>query len=111
MPGAGQLNALIDILKGFQDVGVGETTTDYKLIHHRVPAQQEDVSGGQTRRGHQIEATVKTVFVIPWIEGIDPHWRVRLLDGKDTGPTFEIVSVIDRTGMRRWLELHCGDVR
>jgi head-tail adaptor len=111
MPGAGQLNQLITILKGFDSSGVGETTTEYKDFYKCIPAKQEDVSGGETRRGQQVEASVKAVFVIPFLEGVSPHWRVRLINGTRNEPTFDIISVLDKDGMRTWLELHCGDVR
>lgn len=111
MPGAGQLNSLINILKGYDSSGAGETTTTYKVEHRKVAAMREDVSGGQTRRGHQVEATVKTVFTIPYIEDISPHWRVELDNGDHDGPTYEIIAVLDRTDRRQWIELHCGDVR
>lgn len=111
MPASGQLNSRIDIIKATDSTGVGEPTTTYSVEHENIPAMREDVSGGQTRRGHQVEATVRAVFTIPRIAGISPHWRVQLKDGTGSGPTYEIISVLERDDRRVWVELHCGDVR
>lgn len=113
MPVAGQLNTLIDILRptDTQTAGTGETTTTYAKYHRKVPAAKEDTSGGSTRRGLQVEEDVKSVFTIPFIEDIAPSWRVQVVNKQGDGPTFEIISVLERDDRRRWIELHCGDVR
>jgi len=113
MPGAGQLNSLIHIQKPFDttDADTGEEITAYKNYHQKVPAKREDTSGGSTRRGQQVEETVRTVFTIPFIEDVEPSWRVRLINKNNTGPDFEIVSILDRDDRRTWLELHCSDIK
>lgn len=112
MPGAGQLNSLINILKGYQtdNEETGETETEYRPYHRKIPARREQITGGSTRRGHQVEETVKTVFEIPFIEDLSPHWRVELITAKGESLMHEIVSIIDRQDKRFWLELHCSNI-
>ena len=113
MPAAGQLNTLINILKPFdtKEEGTGETLTEYRPYHRKIPANRDEVSGGSTRRGQQVEETVKTVLTIPFIQDIEPSWQVQIITAKNDGPILDIVSILDREDRRTWLQLHCSDVR
>lgn len=113
MPGAGQLNSRIHLLKPTEttDASTGEVTREFTKFHTRVPAKREDVSGGHTRRGEQVEESVKTQFIIPFIEDVSPQWRVQLVTKHDDGPTLEIINVLERDDRRQWLSVQCGDVK
>ena len=119
MPGAGQLNSLIDILKPVdtQDLTTGETTTEYQVQYQNIPAKKEDTSGGGGRRGLQVEEDVKSVITIPYVADVGTHCRVRVhragfgCSDSLEDATLEIVSVLDRTDLKRWTELHCSEVK
>lgn len=114
MPGAGQLNTLINILKSkdSQNSDTGETETTYSSYHRKIPAKKEDVSGGSTRRGLQVEESVRSVLTVPFIDDVSPHWRVEIIKaGHDNNETLEIVSILDREDRREWMELHCSVVK
>jgi head-tail adaptor len=112
MPAGGQLNAKINLLSPVNTTdAAGEVTTTYEKTHQRIPAMREEVSGGSTRRGLQVEESVRTVLTIPYVSGVTPEWQVELLGPSGVERTLEIVSAIDRSDPKWWLELQCSDVR
>ena len=117
MPGAGQLNTLINILRptDSQDPDTGETITAFNPYHRKVPAAKEDTSGGTTRRGLQVEANVVSVFTIPWLDEtrgeIGRQWQVQVTNRGGEGPTYEIVNIREAVDRNQWLEIHCSVVR
>lgn len=113
MPGAGQFNTLITIKKKTDSVNedTGEVTTTFSDYHRKVPAMREDVSGGSTRRGMQVEESVRSVFTIPWIQDLSTHWRVKVINREGNGPELEIVTILERDDRRRVSELHCAEIK
>lgn len=112
MPGAGQLNTPISIWAPEETPNplTGETETIYTMCY-TVSSMKEDTSGGSSRRGLQVEEEVKTVFTIPFIEGILPSWKVQIVIPGGNGPVYEIIAKIDRDDRRVWSELHCSIVQ
>lgn len=113
MPSAGQLNSLINIVKAYEttDPDSGETNVECRPYYRNVPAMCEPVSGGSTRRGLQVEETVKTVFTIAHIDDLDPHWQVEVIGKNGVVSTHEITSVIPEGDRRTWLQIHCSDIQ
>lgn len=66
------------------------------------PAAFEQVSGGETLRGRQVEANVAAVFTVHFREGYSTGMRV-VYGGKAYG----IERVMPVEGGRRYIELHC----
>lgn len=66
------------------------------------PASFEQVSGGETNRGRQVEAGVVAVFVVNYRDGYSTTDRV-IFDGT----TYSIVRVEHPEGIKRFTLLHC----
>jgi SPP1 family predicted phage head-tail adaptor len=103
-----QLNKLIDVLRKqtAQDASGQEVATAWPKLHRKLPAEVEEVSGGKTQRGRQVEATVTTVVTIRNLRDLTPEDRVAF-DGR----TLSIVRTMDPDGKSEWLEIHCSEVR
>ena len=89
----------------------GETVRTWTDQYAEVPAEIVNVSGGETLRGRQVEATVNAVIRHHWVDGITSQHRYT--HGSDT---FEITSVFDdgvdgdRNERSRYLRAHCTKV-
>lgn len=103
------LNTIVNLLipARRRDDQTGEETLTHQRYHRKVPADWEDVSGGVTRRGQQVEAEAEAIFRVHYIEGVADDWRVEVVE---TGAVFDIKAILDRRGTRRWLELQCARV-
>jgi SPP1 family predicted phage head-tail adaptor len=65
----------------------------------------EPVSGGETRKGHKVEATVTHVAKMRYRHGVKPKQRLQI------GPrNLEIVSVLDVFERRRELQIQCREI-
>lgn len=69
------------------------------------PAAYEDVSGGETTRGRQVEAGVNVIFTVRYRDGYARD-QVVIHDGTRYG----IVHVGRVDGIDRYRELHCKAV-
>lgn len=66
------------------------------------PAKYEQVSGGETNRGKQVEAGVVAVFTV--------NYRTEYTAEKQIvfrGQTYGIVRVDDPDGIKRFMDLYC----
>ena len=67
------------------------------------PATYEIVSGGETVRGRQVDATVDAVFIVHHRRSTYSVTQKLTHDGNEYG----IVKIIPTEGGDRYLELHC----
>ena len=77
MPGIGQLRhrATFYVPHTRRDEN-GQPLTEYRATHRKIPAAVEDVSGGQTRRGLQVEQGVsKVVTIRGHLRDVSQDWR------------------------------------
>lgn len=104
----GKLDKRIDVLRKreLQDAAGQEVAVDWPKLHRKLPAEVEEVTGGKTQRGRQVEATVTTAIVIRFIRDLRSEDRI-LYDGR----TLSIVRALDPDQDGRWMEIHCSEVR
>lgn len=83
----------------------GDKTETWADLYKNEPATFEQVSGGETLRGRQVEAGVNAIFTVHYRSGYAPEQRVSY-----GGTNYGIVFVRQIEGGRRYMELHCrGD--
>jgi SPP1 family predicted phage head-tail adaptor len=70
------------------------------------PASYEDVSGGETARGRQVEASVTAIFTVRYRPGYETTHAV-----KYDGHTYGVVQVVKVQGQDRYRELMCKAVK
>ena len=107
-----RLNSVINVLKPHErrDQDTGAEITTYDRYHRGLPAYREDVSGGVTRRGTQVEANVSAIFTIRFLRDMETNYRIEIPSASGGGQEsqYDIVSILDRDGHSRWLEIHCS---
>lgn len=70
------------------------------------PCNVYDVAGQETFRGRQLEAT--TTHVVDTRYSATITATMQIVD--HLSRTLEIISITDRSGRQRYLELHCAEV-
>ena len=66
------------------------------------PAKYEQVSGGETFRGKQVEAGVVAVFTVNYRSEYTAEKQIYF-----GGQAFGIVRVNDPDGIKRWMDVYC----
>lgn len=74
------------------------------VVAQNVRAKIEEAAGGETLRGKQVDATTTHVVTIRYRAGVTPQMYVSW-----GSRTLGITAVLDRTGRKRELELHCQE--
>lgn len=72
-----------------------------------VHAEIVDVGGGEMFRGRQIEAEVDCVVTIRYRSGVQHNMQITTSASR----TLNIRRIVDPDGRRRFLELHCSELR
>lgn len=80
----------------------GDKTEVWTTLFANEPASFEQVSGGETLRGRQVEAGVNALFTVRYRSGYLPTQRV-----VHAGVTYGIVFVRQVEGGKRYIELQC----
>lgn len=84
--------------------GAGEMRPAYSTLR-RVMFKLTPASGGEGRRGEQLEATVAWLGECRWFPGASVGMQLRR-----GGQTFEVISVTPRDGRKRWLDWQLSEV-
>lgn len=87
--------------------GAGSERPDFsgKPFAENVPGNLYDVSGQETFRGKQIDATTSHIFETRFYRGISKTMRLDV-----EGLELQIGKVLDMTGRKRYLLVHCTGV-
>lgn len=80
----------------------GDVTRTWATTYLNEPATFEEVQGGETLRGRQVEAGVTAVFIVHWRDSYNETMRVVY-----SGDTYGIVKCPTVEGGRRYRELWC----
>lgn len=80
----------------------GDVARTWSDLYSNEPASFEEVSGGETFRGRQVEAGVTAVFIVHYRDNYDATMRVSY-----NGTTYGIVKCPPVEGGRRYRELWC----
>lgn len=70
------------------------------------PASYEEVSGGETLRGRQIETGIVAVFTVNYRPGYTAEYRIRF-----QGSIYGITRIHPVSGLDRYREIHCKAVK
>ena len=89
-----------------QSDGTGQPLETFTNRFTDEPASFQQVSGGETLRGRQIEAGVTAVFVVNWRAGYK-ETDIIVFAGNEYG----IVRIHKPEGIERYGELHCKAVK
>lgn len=81
----------------------GDTTKTYSTLLANVPCKYEQVSGGETRRGKQIEATATALFTCRYVADVDAMTRISF-----GGNYYGVVRVNAIDGQTRYLEIQAA---
>ena len=87
--------------------GAGAEKPDFTgdPLYDSLPGNLYDVGGQETFRGKQIDANTSHIFETRYYAGILPTMR---LDTDDL--QLQIGKVLDITGRKRYLQIHCSGV-
>lgn len=83
----------------------GFMTKTWSALWSNVPAEYEDVSGGETRRGKQVQAGATAVFRFRYLAGVTAMCRI-LFDGTYWG----IVNVTPVDMQTRYIEVQAASI-
>jgi uncharacterized phiE125 gp8 family phage protein/SPP1 family predicted phage head-tail adaptor len=97
----------IDVLRS-HDVRdkAGQQIKYFKPLHKNVPAKYEEVAGGETVRGLQVEASVEAIFTIGFLSDITEEDRIQY-----GARCLEIERLLDRRGDGQWLEIQTREIK
>lgn len=80
----------------------GDKTETWTDLYRNEPAEFAQVSGGESLRGRQVDASVNAVFTVHYRSRYAPEQRVVY-----NGVNYGIMFVRNVEGGRRYIELHC----
>lgn len=87
------------------DTTSGEPVRTWSTFKNAEPAGYDEVRGGETFRGSQVEATIAAVFTVRYDANYAPTMRIY-----HRGRYYGIVFCRRVRGYDRYLELHCKTV-
>jgi head-tail adaptor len=100
----GQMRHKITIQSFTETIGDdGHVSKSWSTLMANVPCSYEQVSGGEIRRGRQIEATATALFTLRYVPSVNPKCRISF-----GGNTYGIVRVNAIDGQTRYLEIQAA---
>lgn len=105
----GQLRERLTIKEASEEKDAAKQTirTWDVIVHEDVPASKEIVSGGETLRGRQIEASVTAVFTIRALSSLTPQHQVY---HQQDGTTYGIVKIEPADDRGQFMLIQCKRV-
>lgn len=101
-----KLDKLIHVLRAreVQDASGQDVPVEWPRLHRKVPAEVEEVTGGKTTRGRQVEASVTSTVMIRFLRDLTTADRIEYGER-----VLSIVRALDPDQTQTWMELHCSD--
>lgn len=87
------------------DASTGEPVRTWSTFKASEPAAYDEVRGGETFRGSQVEATIAAIFTVRFDADFAPTMRISYLSR-----IYGIVFCRRVRGYDRYLELHCKTI-
>ena len=81
----------------------GDITKTWSTLMENVPCKFEQVSGGEVRRGKQVQAQANALFTCRFVDALGPKCRISF-----DGNYYEIISIDRLDGIERYMEIQAA---